>query len=183
MDLPASVGITTKAGTVDDLQRHAAQEVESMRDRCGGTDGGSTVLHCLCLCALHGLPIPPWLRDEFVTRHHLVADAHVKSWDQAFGRPWPKRTRLATVRRHATLMRRVHDEVWKLAAQRPDLAIKRILFEEVGSIRGIDLGCAAVERLYYESLRAGFVNVAQWRRAMGMKTPAARASRMKVDDR
>ncbi|MEY4750398.1 MAG: hypothetical protein RIQ60_2612 [Pseudomonadota bacterium] len=158
----------------------AQREVEQLRAQCLSDQGGPAVLQAVNLCALHNLLMPAWLRDEYVKRHHLVADAHARSWDDAFGRPWPKRTRLATVRRRRVLIRRVHTEVWKLAASRPDLAIKRELFDMVGELEGIHLEGSTVDRLYYAALRAGFVNVAEWRRAMGLKAPATRTRRKKA---
>ena len=151
-----------------DAQVLALRQVEALRAQCQDEAGGSAVMLGMKVCALHGLVAPAWLAREFVRRHALVADAYMSSWDDAFGRPWPKRTRLAIVRRHRERVRRVHSEVWRLAVDHPGRQIRREhLFTDVcHSLRGMGLSPGGVERLYYEALREGFVNVAQWRRSM-----------------
>ncbi|RZS47496.1 hypothetical protein [Sphaerotilus mobilis] len=151
-----------------DQQARALRQVEALRLRCEGAADGLAVMQGVKLCLLHRVAPPDWLAQEFVRRHHLVADAHVASWDDAFGRPWPKRTRLASVRRHLALVRQVHSEVWRLAVEHPGRGIRREhLFTDVSlTLNREGLSPGGVERLYYQALAQGFVNVAQWRRSM-----------------
>ena len=142
-------------------------ELEGLRERCLSPDGGCDVLRAVSVCALHGLVMPPWLADAFVARRARVADAFVGSWDEAFGRPWPKGTKLALVRQKRLLRSRVHAAVWKAVDEDRSRPIKRILFDEIGEQPGICKSGATTERLYYEALAQGAVNVADWRAALG----------------
>lgn len=165
-----------------DAQALALRQVEALRPRCEGTEGGLAVMEGMKLCALHRIAPPAWLADEFVRRHHKVADAHASSWDDAFGRPWPKRTRLDSVRRHREHVRLVHAELWRLAAEHPGRKIRREgLFTDVWhALRWKGLSVGQVERLYYEALQQGFVNVAKWRRAMHAAGEPVRAQGLKA---
>ena len=48
------------------------------------------LLGCLVTCMLFDVPIPRWLRSEFV-KAHLAVMTFEKSWNDVFGRPLPKR--------------------------------------------------------------------------------------------
>src|SRR5206468_1233656 len=86
-------------GTPDPLaQYQAAQEVLQARDTCLTPAGGCAVLRCVNLCLVNGLTAPRWLADAFAHRHSQVTDAHVLTWDEAFGGYWPARTQLRTIR-------------------------------------------------------------------------------------
>ena len=111
---------------------------------------------------LHGLAVPRWLAIEFVRRCELVIGACVGSWDEAFGRPWPARTRLPQVRRRRALQKRVHQAVFSLAIAEPTAALWRDdVFQRVGD--QIGKSGSTVERIYYQALRDGLPSVATMR--------------------
>ena len=144
-------------------QWHAAQAIARRRDACEAEAGGCEVLHCLAECLAHRLLPPSWLSDQYTRRHQLVIAAHVATWDEAFGRPWPKRTRLDIERRKRELRKRVHGAVWAYAVPRPQRAIGRSLFDDVARRLDIGISGGQVERLYYEALEQGMANVAAFR--------------------
>lgn len=125
-----------------------------------------------------------WLRDEYLRRYGRVKSAHIGSWDhdEAFGRPWPSRTRLAAERRRLRLKSIVHAHVWRLVRENPDISITRLLFDQVGETRDIALAGAAVEKLYYAALQEGMLNIAQWRAARRSQDRAIRGVPAKAKD-
>lgn len=145
----------------------ATDELGLLRGACAGPAGGGAVLDALRLVVLM-LPVDlHWLRDEYLRRYGRVRGAHVGTWDhaEAFGRPWPSRTRLAAERRRMRLKSIVHASVWRLVRANPDIGITRTLFDQVGEARDVALAGAAVEKLYYATLKEGMLNIAQWRAA------------------
>lgn len=144
-----------------------------MRAQCLAADGGSAVMRAVHLCHLRRAAVPDWLRDEFSRRFLLVHDAHVGSWDEAFGRPYPKNTRLHDLRRRRQLLGVVHAAVWELAVHQ-GRNVTRDLFEEVGERREVNASGATVERLYYEALRQGRPSAAAVRKVLdGQANPQA----------
>ncbi|WP_395699943.1 hypothetical protein [Aquabacterium sp.] len=148
---------------------HAARAVEGLRDECLREADGGAVLKALHACLHNALPVPRWLADEFSRRVLRVTDACVGSWDEAFGRPWPKGTRLADVRTRRRQVGAVHAAVLQLASERmPDGSfrpINRDLFEEAGERQGIHVSGATAERRYREALEQGLPNAVDLRAA------------------
>lgn len=137
-------------------QHQAAQQVLAARSACLAADGGCEVLRCMALCMANGLSAPGWLADAFVGRHARVVDAEVGTWDEAFGAPWPPRTRLAEVRKRRRLRRAVHAAVFERVQNEPELSFTRLaLFDPVGEQHGINVCGRVAEDLYYEALADG----------------------------
>jgi hypothetical protein len=139
-------------------QWETAQRVRKARETCLGADGGLEVMQCIKLCGNMGLTLPRWLSDEYTRRHDLVTGAQVGTWDAAFGKPWPPRVRLASVRAALALQTRVHAAVWSLIESDRSRSIGRDLFDEIGQLPGIHRSGATVERAYYKALAAGKPN-------------------------
>lgn len=131
----------------------AFQEVASLRQDCEHDGGGTAVLRCVRLCAIYGLVMPNWLVVEFDRRYARVVEAKVRTWDEAFGRPWPGRVRLTTLRRRGRLRRVVYLEVCRRLREVPRPPLRRSLFEEIGEMAEISRSGAEVERLYYEAIK------------------------------
>ena len=167
-----------------DMWAASAAELEQLREPCAGTFGGGKVLEAMRLIALQ-LPLDlHWLRDEYLRRYGHVKGAHVGSWDHAdaFGRPWPSRTRLATERRRLRLKSIIHASVWRLVRENPHISITRSLFDQVGEAREVGLSGAAVEKLYYAAVHDGMLSIAQWREADRARARAIHADAAKAKD-
>lgn len=168
-DADATISARMRASgdvSTDLALRQVAHGVETRRQACEAPDGGCETLHCLQVCLVHRLTVPEWLRVVFIQRHQQVTSAQVGTWEEAFGRPWPPRTRLATVRRNKTLVRKIHDLVWRLVSQSQHRTIDRLLFDEIGEMRGIALSGSTVARLYYDGIhKEGLASVADMRSA------------------
>lgn len=150
----------------DDVLHHAAEiELERMRPACEAAGGGCAIMDAVAHCALHRLLMPEWLATCFIRMRAPVVDAEVGSWDQAIGRPWPRRARLSTIRRRIAAKALVHAAVWRAVQDDPTRGINRILFDEIGEQPDIAAGGSLVAELYYEAVADGRLNVAVWRRA------------------
>ena len=62
-------------------------------------------------CGKSGIPLPPWIVNAFEEGRRRVADMELGSWDEAFGRPWPKGRHLSQLRRRKRLKAMIHNEV------------------------------------------------------------------------
>lgn len=137
-----------------------------MREAACAPGGGPIVMACVSrwiACS----DAPQWLISQFIARRARVTDAHVVTWDdeEAFGRPWPSGTRLKSVRLRKRVKARIHHEVFSLVQADLSRSVNRILFDEVGELRSVALSGSVVERLYYESVHEGALNVVVWRDA------------------
>lgn len=148
-----------------DVRTGVLAELERLRQACALPEGGCSVMQAVALCAVHDLKMPAWLAEEFVVRRRRVTEAHVATWDEAFGRPWPARTRLASVRRHLRLKKRIHKEAWALVEADPSRSINRLLFDEVGELHGVNLSGSTTADLYYQAVREGALNLLTLRHA------------------
>lgn len=104
------------------FQQVAAQTVLAMRERITAGDGGA-VLAAVAQCALDDLVMPDWLAREYLRRWRLVTQAHVPSWDDAFGAPWPKgikRSHLARARQRYLARVIVFNAVTQFVQMHPD---------------------------------------------------------------
>lgn len=142
-------------------------ELERLRQACALPDSGCSVMEAVALCAVHDLKMPRWLAEEFVLRRRRVTEAEVVSWDAvaAFGRPWPARTRPATVRKHLKLKKLIHKEAWALVEADPSRSVNRLLFDEVGELPGVSLGGSTTAKLYYAAVDEGALNLLTLRHA------------------
>lgn len=63
-------------------------------------DGDRLALfHAIATCAQYRLIVPPWAAGAFIERFDPVYRAEISSWDEAFGRPYPKGAHLEKLRR------------------------------------------------------------------------------------
>jgi hypothetical protein len=107
---------------------------------------------------------PQWLADEFARRHALVTNAELGSWDQAFGRPWPPKTRLVEVRRRRHQSVLVHSAVFAHVLR--GAAVDGNLFDAVALELDMGIGGATARDRYYQALREGMPNAAEVRSSM-----------------
>jgi hypothetical protein len=126
----------------------------------GGDSKG--LLATIQICLRCGIETPPWAIHAFTECTEGVFEADVASWDDAFGRPYPKGKHLDKVRQKLRLCSRVFRRISQIRAWRPgdepiaDWLTERAsigvdLFEIVGKEFGI--GPRKCKDLYYEQKR------------------------------
>ena len=130
------------------LQVLAAREILALKDDiCDGS--GFVVLEAIRMCVTHGLVAPEWLAYQFNRRVDAVHFARVGSWDDqsAFGRPFPKGTNLAALRKARTGRLAVWLSVVTKLRESPETPIDKSLFEAIGQPLGF--GTTLTEKYYY----------------------------------
>lgn len=101
----------------------------------------------MALCAHHGLPMPEWVSKAFLSGFCKITLAQVEnSWDAAFGRPYREGSKMPRLEEQRRLKFRVYDEVVKLRAKHPDLAINSYLYDCLS--RKLGIGRDVVVSLY-----------------------------------
>ena len=105
------------------------------------------LLHAINICAKYYLVIPEWARDAFIEGFSAVGSFRTNSWDDAFGRPYPKRMRMSMARRRRDLLPKVYNRVRQILDAAPGTPVSEALFEQVGDEFGI--GKTLCSQLYY----------------------------------
>lgn len=138
---------------------------ELARDHAAGDK--RALMSAIRECARCDLPLPEWAAKAYIRAFDSVLNCRVKSWDDAFGAPFPKGVQLHALRRRRLNRLRVHREVLELIKGDPLRPIDAGLFEEVG--RKFHMAKTAAERLYYEAEKMGFVSASEWKKRNGWK--------------
>ncbi|HOT29026.1 MAG TPA: hypothetical protein PLU72_12645 [Candidatus Ozemobacteraceae bacterium] len=127
-------------------QWEVAQRINKRREAIEGGDG-LAILSCMRDCARSGMIAPGWLAEAFVTRCDSVFDFKARSWDEVFGKPFPKRRKIETAREEHEKMFLVYAVA--LGRHKDGERIDKALFESVGDLFGM-CGTRA-EELYYKA--------------------------------
>ena len=107
----------------------------------------------MAVCAVHDLVAPDWLARAYLRGFYAVTTCKARSWDEAFGAPFPKGTNIAAARR-ARQNRVAAALAFSDILQRdPTRAVDKMLWEEIGT--RIGEGATRAEELYREALRMG----------------------------
>ena len=140
----------------------ALRQLAALEAACQGTRGGRAVMRAMCLCAVHELDQPAWLRAHFIRRVSLIENAELSSWDEALGgRPWPKTPEaLAKAKQRLAEQVAVYHRIWELAIG-GDRPLNEALFDEVAA--EFRMSRATTERRYYAEVEAGRPSVASVR--------------------
>jgi hypothetical protein len=110
----------------------ALNEVERLRLQFEmGSD--FALLQAVAECALHGLVMPPWLSQNYLERYRKVVHADVGTWDEAFGRPYPKGKHLESLQQRRDLRLAVYNEIRARLASAEAPAKDDLFYEEVGA--------------------------------------------------
>lgn len=103
-------------------------------------------------CANHGLVMPEWVAKEFIRGYDSVLNCREKSWDAAFGAPYPKNSNLRAMRRRRTLRLSVYNAVNDLHRRDPkEYPIDGITFAVIGKRKQFNMSGSAIGKLYYET--------------------------------
>lgn len=128
-------------------QWYAHHRLEENREHFERTRDGYCILQSLAICCSYSVVPPGWLARAFSDAYGKVALAKVKSWDDAFGKPFPKGIqvkRLHLKKMHAT---NVYFRVQELHLAGEPIDVE--LFEKVGKEYG--LGKTLASEYYYEA--------------------------------
>jgi len=106
------------------------------------------ILDVFYICSLHDLAIPKWCSDGLVEAVRKVHHYSAASWDDAFGRPYPKGTHLAAKRQKWEKAPEVYYRIQEIRKHDPSIPIDGYLFETVGKELGIG-GKTLTEEYYY----------------------------------
>lgn len=126
----------------------AKGELEKERHRFEAGDKNA-LLGAIRICATSELPLPHWVASEFIRGYDAVLNCRAGSWDDAFGRPFPKGTHLAALRKRRRGRIQVMLEVRAAKARGESVNFK--LFEQIGSKLGF--GKTLAQELYAEARR------------------------------
>lgn len=103
------------------------------------------------ICAQHEMPLPDWAARAFIKKFDTVLNLRAGSWDEAFGRPYPKGFHLNRARRRRELQPRIYVHIQEILAMDPKTPIGEGLFEQVGKEFGI--GKTLASELYYSMVK------------------------------
>jgi hypothetical protein len=120
-------------------------------------------------CAMHELVAPDWLARKFLAGFYAVAHARAKSWDEAFGAPFPKGAQLPAIRRRRKQRIEVALLTSDFVMRHPDLPMTALwgLFSKAGRARTeiepaireragrIGVSKTVAQQLYAEALARG----------------------------
>lgn len=104
-----------------------------------------SLMMCLKICAEYCIPLPDWAAAAYINAFESVRSLNCKSWDDAFGKPFPKYTNIASVRKKARLSSIIWSKV--RIAKEAGRSVSAELFEEIGQPHGI--GKTLAEEYYY----------------------------------
>lgn len=111
------------------------------------------VLAAIRQCANHDLPLPAWAATAYITAYDRVLRCETASFDDAFGRPYPKGAHMHALRKQRALRLRVWNAVRRIRQSDPATPINAILFERVGEAMRPPIGKTLAETYYYEAKR------------------------------
>ncbi len=118
-------------------------------------------------CARCGLPMPEWVASAYIRSYDQVLNCRVKSWDEAFGQPFPKGSHINALRKRRELRFAVGLAVLDRVKRDPSTPIDKGLFEVVGEEFGI--GASQAEELYYSAVDRGLPSAAEHKKKAGGK--------------
>jgi hypothetical protein len=87
------------------------------------------LMQTIALCAEHRVPLPDWAASAYLKAYKDVGSAQAMSWDEVFGRPWPKGTHKSAAQRESKLRNKVGMRVRQILQDEPGTPIDSGLFE------------------------------------------------------
>jgi hypothetical protein len=133
-------------------QWFAARAITQQRSEIERGPDFAEGLYAIAECARCGLVIPRWLSHLCVERVRAVENMRVASWDDAFGRPFPKGTQLAAERRRKRSSWRIAQEVTEFVVLNPGAPLDPE-WERIGKLVGE--GRTRTQELYAQHVKAG----------------------------
>jgi len=69
------------------------------------------VLRAIYICSIYNMPMPDWTRRAFRTAYDAILYVEAKSWDEVFGRAFPKGVHWNELKKHVELKDAVYREM------------------------------------------------------------------------
>lgn len=110
------------------------------------------LFQAVAACARCDLQMPTWVARGFLRGYDAVVNLRMGSWDEAFGRPYPKGMHIAKGRLRRLKRFQVYSAAKCILACEPATPIDERLFERVGKDCGVSRSVA--NQLYYEAKRS-----------------------------
>lgn len=95
------------------------------------------VLTAIKVCADSKLPLPEWAAEAYIEGYDIVVRDKAKSWDHAFGHPYPKGTHPNAHKKREKHGLPIWNEINSILVAMPDTPIDEALFEKVGKKYGV----------------------------------------------
>lgn len=101
------------------------------------------------ICASRDLPLPPWAVVAFIAGYDAVLNCRADSWDDVFGRPWPKGFHLGRARHRRHKRFQIFHRIRDIRESNPDQVLDDRLFEEIG--KEFAVAKTLCKKLYYQA--------------------------------
>ncbi len=112
-----------------------------------------SLMRALRECARTGLPMPDWVAKNYILAFDTILNYRAKSWDEVFGKPFPKGGNLNATKKKRDLKYAVLNDINAILQAKPDTPIDVSLFESVGQKYAIGKTLAAE---YYYAVKASY---------------------------
>jgi hypothetical protein len=109
----------------------------------------TALLPMILICVEHQKPLPDWAGTAFENAYHLVVTGGARSWDDVFGKPYPKGKHVHSSSGKLSRAFEVHTRVQDIHKKK-GLPIDVGLFDRVGRDTGFG-GSTVVGQLYYKA--------------------------------
>lgn len=131
------------SGVMPERSWRLADLEQCARDYCAGDK--TALAHTIAICAKHGVALPNWASDAYVTGYRNIANFHSKTWDSIFGTPVPKGKQLSALRKRRQKAFLIWNEIQYLHER--GRSIDNDLFDEIGEKFGV--GATVAKEYYY----------------------------------
>jgi len=107
------------------------------------------ILEAVFVCAMNGFKLPEWLQTAFIKAYRKVRHYKIEknSWDEAFGKPFPKKTHIGANQEKRENKYKIYYRIKEL--HESGTPIDEKLFSRVGREFAIG-GKSKINKIYYE---------------------------------
>ncbi len=130
------------------IERRAALEDIERLEKAYAKGNKRALFDAISYCADFDLVMPAWVSRAFIEGWFKVVFCGVGSWDEAFGKPYPKGKHLGEMQKDAEARFGILSRVEELRADE-GAALGDDLFERVG--QEFNMSKTRANRLYYEA--------------------------------
>jgi hypothetical protein len=107
------------------------------------------LMQALMVCAQEKRVMPPWAAIAYKQAYDTMRNAEAKSWDEVFGRVYPKGTNFSALKKMRKLKWDLFFHVRELLKSENPPALNNDLFEKVGA--EFHIGRSLASEYYYEA--------------------------------